>query len=123
MEIQQGVTPLDEARVYQTSINRGRTVHILSQETKVHPWKIVMRLGLLKLAPEIQSAVNAGSVSTGEAYEISRIGYPEAQMEVFAMVAAKQLRGQNQVRLFVNELLGAGSGKKGRRQGAMNWTL
>lgn len=112
MEMQKGVTPMDEAHVYQTSLNRGRTVNTLSKETKVHPWKIVMRLGLLKLEAEIQAAVNAGVISVGEAYEISRIGLPEAQAEVFKLVAAKQIKGQNQARAFVNELLGKTPGKR-----------
>ena len=100
--------PLEEARAFRRLLDQGHTVPSLCQKLGFkHPWKINWRLNLLNLHAKFQEALELELVSQFEAYEMSRLDAFEDQDLIFQKIRHSELRGQTQVRRFVNALVEA----------------
>jgi ParB family chromosome partitioning protein len=100
--------PLEEARAFLRLLDDGHTVASLCQKLGFkHPWKINWRLNLLNLHGKFQEALELELVSQFEAYEMSRLETFEDQDLVFQKIRRGELKGQPQVRRFVNALVEA----------------
>jgi ParB family chromosome partitioning protein len=100
--------PLEEARAFRRLLDAGHTVPSLCQKLGFkHPWKINWRLNLLNLHTKFQEALESDLVSQFEAYEMSQLDALEDQELVFQKIRQGELKGQTQVRRFVNALVAA----------------
>lgn len=99
--------PLEEANAYQSMIDNGHTVTTLSKKMGLHPWKIVLRTNLLNLGEKYQDALEFELITAPEAYEMSRMEDMADQEMIYQKIRNGQLKGQVQVRRFVNALIEA----------------
>ena len=100
--------PLEEARAFKRLLDKGHTVSSLCRKLGFkHPWKINWRVNLLNLHANFQAALEADLLTQFEAYEMSRLEAPEDQELVFHKIRRGELKGQTQVRRFINALLTA----------------
>jgi len=104
----QDLTPLEEARAFQSMIDSGYTREELARKLGFkQAWRVDERLSLLNLAPKYQEAMAHGIISPSQAFEMSRLPAPEEQELVFQKVKAGELPTYNHIRRFVNALLDA----------------
>lgn len=104
----QDLTPLEEARAFQTMVDTGYTKEELAQKLGFKQvWRIDERLSLLKLAPKFQDALTLGGISPSQAFEMSRLADHGDQEMVFRKIQAGELASYNKLRQFVNALVEA----------------
>lgn len=100
--------PLEEARAFKNLLDTGHTVNGLCHKLGFkHPWKINWRINLLNLYEKFQEALEFELISQFEAYEMSRLKAFEDQDLIFHKIRRGELKGQTQVRRFINALIEA----------------
>ena len=98
--------PLEEGKAFQKLLDAGYTVNDLCRKLGFkHPWKVNWRTNLLNLAEKFQEALEFELITQFEAYEMSRLEDVEDQDLVFHKIRRGELKGQTQVRRFINSLL------------------
>ncbi|MDI6852979.1 MAG: ParB/RepB/Spo0J family partition protein [Deltaproteobacteria bacterium] len=104
----QDLTPLEEARAFQSMIDSGYTHEELAQKLGFKQvWRVDERLSLLKLAPKLQEALVQGIISPSQAFEMSRLANPDDQELVFQKIRAGELPTYNHLRRFVTAMVDA----------------
>ncbi|MBM4283722.1 MAG: ParB/RepB/Spo0J family partition protein [Deltaproteobacteria bacterium] len=104
----QDLTPLEEARAFQSMIDSGYTREELAQKLGFKQvWRVDERLSLLKLAPKFQEAMVQGIISPSQAFEMSRLANPDDQELVFQKIRAGELSTYNHLRRFVTAMVDA----------------
>lgn len=104
----QDLTPLEEARAFQSMIDSGYTREELAQKLGFKQvWRVDERLSLLKLAPKFQEATVQGIISPSQAFEMSRLANPDDQELVFQKIRAGELPTYNHLRRFVTAMVDA----------------
>jgi ParB family transcriptional regulator, chromosome partitioning protein len=100
--------PLEEAKAFKSLIDNGHTVQSLCHKLGFkHPWKVNWRVNLLNLYEKFQEALDFDLITQFEAYEMSRMEEFDDQDMVFHKIRSGELKGQTQVRRFVNALIEA----------------
>ena len=88
--LRDNLKPIEQARAFRTLIDRrGWSYRQLSDHLHVAPASVARALALLDLPEDLQGRVELGELAPSVAYEVSRIGDPEAQREVAARVVAE----------------------------------
>jgi ParB family chromosome partitioning protein len=104
----QDLTPLEEARAFQSMIDSGYTREELAQKLGFKQvWRVDERLSLLKLAPKYQEAMMQGIISPSQAFEMSRLANLDDQELVFQKIKGGELPTYNHIRRFVNAMVDA----------------
>ncbi|MBM4285692.1 MAG: ParB/RepB/Spo0J family partition protein, partial [Deltaproteobacteria bacterium] len=102
----QDLTPLEEARAFQSMINSGYTREELAQKLGFKQvWRVDERLSLLNLSPRFQEMMMLGAISPSQALEMSRLNDPGDQELVFQKIKAGALATYNHLRRFVTALV------------------
>lgn len=101
----QDLTPIEEARAFQSLLNRGwsKAEFALKMGFK-QTWRVDERTSLLRLLPEYQELVAKGEITNSVAFEMSRLD-PEGQSAVLMRVRSGQLGNYNRLRAFVDGVI------------------
>lgn len=90
--LREDLQPIEEAEAFASLMKlNGWTGKQVADALRVHPSRVSRALALLKLPEEIQEQVNAGSISSRSAYEISKLPNPETQTTLAAKAAKGEL--------------------------------
>lgn len=96
--LREDLRPIEQARAFRALIERQRiSTRQLARELSVPQSSVVKALSLLDLPESVQEQVEAGRISTGTAYEVSRVADPADQTEIAARVIAEKLTRQEAV--------------------------
>lgn len=103
----QDVTPLEQARSYQTLMDEtGWSVEQLAARLGKAPWRITERTVLLTLRPEYQDLLASGNLKPSEATELARLS-PRGQGVLFNAIRTGGCRNYNDLRASANALVQA----------------
>ena len=100
----QDLNDIEEARAFQSLLDRGMLKEELSSKLGKQVRYIDMRVSLLNLAPEYQAMALKGKLNHNEAYEMSRLA-PEKQVIVLKQILVGKLKTFNKLRAFVDGLI------------------
>jgi ParB/RepB/Spo0J family partition protein len=100
----QDLNDIEEARAFQSLLDRGMLKEELSVKLGKQVRYIDMRVSLLNLSPEYQAMTLKGKLNHNEAYEMSRL-VPEKQVIVLKQILAGNLKTFNKLRAFVDGLI------------------
>jgi ParB/RepB/Spo0J family partition protein len=100
----QDLNDIEEARAFQSLLDRGMSKEELSGKLGKQIRYIDMRVSLLNLSPEYQAMTLKGKLNHNEAYEMSRLA-PEKQVIVLKQILAGNLKTFNKLRAFVDGLI------------------
>lgn len=90
--LREDLRPIEEARAFALLLEiNGWTGKQLAEALRVAPSQVTRSLALLRLPDDIQEEVQAGTVSTRSAYEISKLPDRDQQRELARQAAAKTL--------------------------------
>ena len=108
--LREDLQPIEQARAFRTLMGRnGWTAARLAEALQLTGASVTRALALLDLPYTVQDAVAAGTLAASVAYEVSKLGDPEAQAEVAARVVSEGLSRSETV-----EAVRRASGKPGR---------
>ena len=100
----QDLNDIEEARAFQSLLDRGMPKEELSVKLGKQVRYIEMRISLLNLLPEYQAMTVKGKLNHNEAYEMSRLPQ-EKQVIVLKQILAGNLKTFNKLRAFVDGLI------------------
>jgi ParB family transcriptional regulator, chromosome partitioning protein len=100
----QDLNDIEEARAFQSLLDRGMSKEELAVKLGKQVRYIDMRAGLLNLSPDYQAMTVKGKLNHNEAYEMSRLT-PEKQAVVLKQILAGNLKTFNKLRAFVDGLI------------------
>jgi ParB/RepB/Spo0J family partition protein len=100
----QDLTIIEEARAYQSLLDRGMSKETLAAKLGKQPWRIDERTSLLNLSPVHQNLVEAGKIGHSEAFEMSRVS-EDKQALILRKIRAGELGTYNKLRSFVDGLI------------------
>lgn len=91
--LREDLRPIEAAQGYQQLITMNTwTIQQVADALNVSKGAISKSLALLKLPDEIQSQIEAGSISASSGYEVSRLKDEEAQRELAARIVTEGLK-------------------------------
>lgn len=100
-----GIKPLEEARAFQSMLDRGWTVAQLAKDLGIsQPWRITDRTVLLNLDESIQTLVNADQFPVLSAYDLVKLPKHE-QVKIVQAYAKGQIKGTAGVRAAAQAVL------------------
>lgn len=132
--LRQDLRPIEEARAFaQAMEENGWDGARLAEEIEVSPAKVSTALALLALPAEVQTRVEAGSISATAAYELTKIRDPEARAEMVGRILEGGVVTRDQIKEEVRAVVGRerpapepGPGpaprRRGRPPGGDRWT-
>ena len=90
--LREDLQPIEQARAFRNLMNRnGWTAARLAEALQLTGASVTRALALLDLPYTVQDAVASGELAPSVAYEVSKLGDPQAQQEVAARVVAEGL--------------------------------
>jgi ParB family chromosome partitioning protein len=96
--LREDLRPIEQARAFRALMDRqGLSTHQLARELSVPQSSVVKALALLDLPESVQEQVEAGRLSTGTAYEVSRVSDPNEQRAIAERVVSERLTRQEAV--------------------------
>ncbi|MGD0659490.1 MAG: ParB/RepB/Spo0J family partition protein [Syntrophorhabdales bacterium] len=98
------LTIIEEARAYQSLLDRGMSKEELATKLGKMPWRIDERTSLLNLSPAHQKLVEAGKIGHSEAFEMSRVSEGK-QALILRKIHAGELGTYNKLRSFVDGMI------------------
>lgn len=101
------VTPMEEARAFQSRLDTGMTVEELAKRLGIkRPSFIQGRVELLKLRPEYQKALDQGNLTVGQAQQLATLT-GSSQDQLFRMIDTGKLKSYKEVVSAAQEFLAA----------------
>ena len=117
--LREDLRPIEQARAFKTLLDgRGLSYRQLADRLNISHQAIVRALALLDLPGDVQSRVESGELAPSVAYEVARLGDPEAQRAVADRVSAEGLTREDvagEVRRAIRGPATKGRGGKSRR--------
>lgn len=117
--VREDLRPIEQARAFKTLMERrGLSYRQLADRLNISHQAIVRAVALLELPEDIQSRVESGQLAPSVAYEVARIGDPEAQRDVAERIASEGLTRADvagEVRRAAGVQGGKGRGGRGRK--------
>jgi ParB family chromosome partitioning protein len=100
------ITPLEEARAFQTAldISGGEPVALAKRLGLKQPWRINERLSLLNLRPDHQKLLAQGVLTPSQGFEMSRLP-PALQDELLKLIRGGKCDSYNALRATATGLL------------------
>jgi ParB family chromosome partitioning protein len=96
--LREDLRPVEQAKAFRALMDRQElSTHQLARELSVPQSSVVKALALLDLPESVQEQVEAGRISTGTAYEVSRVADPEEQRAIAERVVSEKLTRQEAV--------------------------
>jgi ParB family chromosome partitioning protein len=96
--VREDLRPIEQARAYQTLMQRlGLSQRSLAEKLSVSQGQVMQALKLLELPPVVQESIDAGEVPPSIGYEIAKVPDPGRQVEIAEKVARGEV-GRAEVR-------------------------
>jgi ParB family chromosome partitioning protein len=96
--LREDLRPVEQARAFRALMDRqGLSTHQLARELSVPQSSVVKALALLELPESVRDQVESGLISTGTAYEVSRVDDPAEQVAIAERVVSEKLTRQEAV--------------------------
>jgi ParB family chromosome partitioning protein len=99
------LTLIEEAKAYQSLLDRGLTPEQVAERLGLkQAWRVTERTSLLKLAPEYQDALTKGVLTPSQAFEMSRLN-PEHQRKLFVLIGQGKADTYNKLRALTTAMI------------------